>query len=99
MTGSSKRQEQPAHADGRRTEGHVMGTDDVPEQGAVMLDTVRDLVGIVVDVDGPLVRLRPGGSKATWRARLADVFPASPMQELRAKVADINALRLWDGRG
>jgi hypothetical protein len=75
-----------------------MGTGDVPEQGAVMLDTARDLVGIVVNVDGPLVRLRAGGSRATWRARLVDVFPASPMQELRAKVADINALRLREGQ-
>jgi hypothetical protein len=68
-----------------------MGTSEAPEKGAVMWDTARDRVGRVVDVDGPIVRLRPGDDGSPWRARAADLRLASPADELRLKVAEINS--------
>ncbi|MEU6174838.1 hypothetical protein ABZ832_23370 [Streptantibioticus parmotrematis] len=64
--------------------------------GAVVVDTVRDRVGVVVGDDGPgLVCLRAPGGGARWKARSADVCPAGPMDELRARVAEVNAFRTW----
>ena len=66
-----------------------------PEAGAVVLDVARDRVGVVVDVDGSVVRVRQPEGGVTWLAQRADVHPACPMDELRAKVAEINARRWW----
>lgn len=72
-----------------------MTAKEPPEVGAVVRDAARDLVGVVMAVDDRLVRLRTAGGAATWRARLADVCRACPMDELRARVAELNAYRTW----
>ncbi|PWI41120.1 hypothetical protein [Streptomyces sp. ICBB 8177] len=64
--------------------------------GAVVVDTVRERVGVVVGEDGPgLVCLRAPGGGARWKARSADVCAAGPMDESRARVAEVNAFRTW----
>ncbi|GAA1904132.1 hypothetical protein [Streptantibioticus ferralitis] len=69
-----------------------VSADYVPEVGAVVKDTTRDLVGVVVEVDGSLVRLRPAGAGGwRWRALVADVEPAGPTCEMGARAADISA--------
>ena len=72
-----------------------MTAKEPPEVGAVVWDAARDLVGVVMAVDDMLIRLRIAGGAATWRARLADIRRACPLDELRAKVAEINAWRTW----
>ncbi|MCQ4082555.1 hypothetical protein NGB36_18590 [Streptomyces sp. RB6PN25] len=72
-----------------------MTAEEPPEVGAIVWDTARDLMGVVVAVDDMLVRLRVAGGGATWRARLADVCRACPMDELRTRVTEINACHVW----
>lgn len=72
-----------------------MATAEIPETGAVVLDTARDRVGVVMYLRAGMVHLRPGGGGEPWTARLGDVCPAAPTDELRARVADANASRRW----
>ncbi|MBY8885765.1 hypothetical protein K7472_13010 [Streptomyces sp. PTM05] len=64
-----------------------------PEVGAVVRDSVRERLGVLVEVDGPVAHVRPPEGGTPWLARLADVYAACPMDELRAKVAELNARR------
>lgn len=67
----------------------------IPETGAVVLDTAQDRVGVVMFMRAGMVYLRPGGGGEPWIAQPGDVCPASPTDELRARVADANARRRW----
>jgi hypothetical protein len=72
-----------------------MATEEWPQAGTVVLDTQADRVGVVLGCNPGMVSLRPAGGGPPWNARRGDVRPASPMDELRAKVAEINARRTW----
>ncbi len=56
---------------------------------------VRDMkterVGVVIGMNAGRVSLRPAGGGAPWSALQADVRTAEPMEELRARVAEVNA--------
>ncbi len=56
---------------------------------------MRDLrtgrVGVVLGMNAGRVSLRPAGGGAPWSARHVDVRAAEPMEELRARVAEVNA--------
>jgi hypothetical protein len=67
---------------------------EIPETGSVVLDTAQNRVGVVMFLRAGMVHLRPGGSGGEpWTARLDDVCPASPTDELRTRVAEANARR------
>ncbi|GAA1891233.1 hypothetical protein [Streptantibioticus ferralitis] len=66
------------------------------EAGAVVRDVKTDRVGVVIGMNDGRVSLRPAGGGAPWSARRVDVCPAGPMEELRARVAEVNA---WSGWG
>ncbi|MDF2256402.1 hypothetical protein [Streptantibioticus ferralitis] len=72
-----------------------MATEDWPQAGAVVLDTNADRVGVVLGSNRGTVSLRPAGGGTPWNVRRDAVRPASPLDELRAKVAEINARRTW----
>jgi hypothetical protein len=56
---------------------------------------VRDMksgrVGVVLGMNAGRVSLRPAGGGAPWSVRREDVGDAEPMEELRARVAEVNA--------
>ncbi len=64
-----------------------------PEVGMVVLDTVRNRVGVVLGANPGRVSLRPAGGGEPWSARPVDVRPAAAADALRAKVAEVNAWR------
>jgi hypothetical protein len=72
-----------------------MGAAVTWQPGAVVVDTAGRRVGVVVSVEGELVRLRPGGGWEQWTAPSTALRPASATDRLRTKVADANALRRW----
>jgi hypothetical protein len=72
-----------------------MATEDWPQMGAVVLDTGTDRVGVVLGSNARTVSLRPAGGGEPWNVRRDAVRPASPLDELRARVAEINARRRW----
>jgi hypothetical protein len=72
-----------------------MPTAEIPETGSVVLDTARNRVGVVMYLRAGMVHLRPGGGGEPWTARLDDVCPASPTDELRTRVAEANARQKW----
>ena len=67
---------------------------EIPQTGAVVLDTARNRVGVVVSMREGMVHLDPGGEGETWTALPADVGAASPMDELCINVTEIN----WHAR-
>lgn len=69
--------------------------DAVPDIGALVLDVKRDLVGVVMDRQGGRVYLRPPHGGREWEADPEDVRPARAGDELRARVAEINAAGRW----
>jgi hypothetical protein len=67
----------------------------IPQIGAVVLDTAHDRVGVVADLDGPVLHIRPPEGGKPWLTQQADVQPASPTDQLQAEIAKINARRGW----
>ena len=66
---------------------------DSPGIGALMLDTRRNRVGVVMGELAGLVYLRPVGGGVEWDSRWADLEPAGEPAHarLRARVAQMNA--------
>jgi hypothetical protein len=81
--------------------GGVTGTGDTqdeegtPDVGSLVLDAKRDRVGVVMDRQGGRVYLRPPQGGREWEAAPEDVRPAKARDELRARVAEINAAGRW----
>ncbi|MFJ4869854.1 hypothetical protein [Streptomyces sp. NPDC088757] len=63
----------------------------LPGVGAVVLDTVRNLVGRVTGADGPCLRLRPLVGGVPWDVAPADLHPLTGAELLSALVAEANA--------
>ncbi|MFE5797340.1 hypothetical protein ACFQ8C_32820 [Streptomyces sp. NPDC056503] len=63
----------------------------VPEVGDLVRDTATGRVGFFVrSVSGRfLIRAVHGGTE--WEAEPCDIQPATPLRELRARAAEINA--------
>jgi hypothetical protein len=68
---------------------------EVPEVGALALDVKRDRVGVVMARQGGRVFLRPPQGGREWEALPEDVRPAQLLDELRARVAEVNAHGRW----
>ena len=69
--------------------------DGVPAVGSLVLDAKQDRVGVVMDRQGGRVYLRPPQGGREWEAAPEDVRPARAGDELRARVAEINAAGTW----
>ncbi|WP_406502835.1 hypothetical protein [Streptomyces sp. NBC_00212] len=64
-----------------------------PDTGALVLDTATGRIGIVMGHVGPCVQLRPPSGGQEWDADPDHIQAAGPIEELRAKVGQINAER------
>jgi hypothetical protein len=73
----------------------TLDEDGVPNVGSLVLDEKRDRVGVVMDRQGGRVYLRPPQGGREWEAAPEDVRPARAGDELRARVAEINAAGRW----
>lgn len=63
----------------------------VPEVGDLVRDAATGRVGFYVDSVSGRFLIRPVNGGCAWEAEPADVQPATPMRELRARAAEINA--------
>ncbi|WP_137989522.1 hypothetical protein [Streptomyces vilmorinianum] len=65
----------------------------LPEVGDLVRDTATGRVGFYVDSVAGRFLIRPvnGGVGGEWEAEPGDVQLATPMRELRARAAEINA--------
>ncbi|MFC8507455.1 hypothetical protein ACFU3J_32690 [Streptomyces sp. NPDC057411] len=63
----------------------------VPEVGDLVRDTATGRVGFYVDSVSGRFLIRPVHGGLEWEAEPADVQLATPMRELRARAAEINA--------
>ncbi|MEU2507126.1 hypothetical protein ABZ621_20800 [Streptomyces sp. NPDC007863] len=65
----------------------------VPEVGDLVRDTATGRVGFFVRSDSGrfLIRAVHGGPEAEWEAEPRDVQLATPLRELRARAAELNA--------
>ena len=72
---------------------HPPADPGVPPTGTLALDIKRDRVGVVMDTLGGRVYLRPPQGGREWEAAPEHVRPAGPAEEVRAKVAEVNACR------
>ncbi|MGP3999601.1 hypothetical protein [Streptomyces sp. 8N706] len=68
-----------------------MSDKGAPEVGTLALDAKSGRVGRVMDRQGPYVQLRPPQGGTEWEALAADVRRADANEQLRARVAEINA--------
>lgn len=62
-----------------------------PLLGALVRDTSSDRVGVVMDVRGTSVYLRPPGGGIEWTVLPEELEPADRLDELRARVGELNA--------
>ena len=69
-----------------------------PEAGALVRDTTRDRVGVVMGRHAGRVYLRPRGGGVEWTARAEELAGADENDELRARVAELNAAKGWGRR-
>ncbi|MFI8516778.1 hypothetical protein ACIGEZ_02925 [Streptomyces sp. NPDC085481] len=63
----------------------------VPEVGDLVRDTATGRVGFYVDSVAGRFLIRPVNGGCEWEAEPGDVQLATPMRELRARAAEINA--------
>ncbi|MDT9692236.1 hypothetical protein Q5762_28690 [Streptomyces sp. P9(2023)] len=63
----------------------------LPEVGDLVRDTATGLVGFYVDSVGGRCLIRPVNGGREWEADPGDVQLATPIRELRARAAEINA--------
>ncbi|MEU6976394.1 MULTISPECIES: hypothetical protein [unclassified Streptomyces] len=63
----------------------------VPEVGDLVRDTATGRVGFYVDSVSGRFLIRPVNGDCAWEAEPADVQLATPLRELRARAAEINA--------
>lgn len=66
-----------------------------PAVGAVVHDTKRDRVGVVMAIHAGRIFLRPKGGGCEWEAAGDDLCPVDPRAELRSRVRELNALSRW----
>jgi hypothetical protein len=64
--------------------------DEIPPPGSYAVDTRTDRVGKVTGADGSYVRLRPPAGGQEWDVPPEALRPAGTLEELRAKVTEIN---------
>ena len=69
--------------------------DAVPTAGELAYDSGSDRVGVVMEVKQTYALLRPPGGGLEWDVRLCHLHPADRADELRARVAELNAARRW----
>ncbi|WST44161.1 hypothetical protein OG592_07980 [Streptomyces avidinii] len=62
-----------------------------PKAGLLLVDTRTDRIGVVMGTEGPYVQLRPPAGGIEWDVPPDDLRPADAKDQLRAKVAIINA--------
>ncbi|MFF0432399.1 hypothetical protein ACFYU9_09290 [Streptomyces sp. NPDC004327] len=69
----------------------------VPEVGDLVRDGATGEVGFYVGTVAGRFLIRPVHGGHAWEAEPADVQPATPLRELRARAAEINARsrRAW----
>jgi hypothetical protein len=72
-----------------------MSDEDALEPGTLALDTKTDRVGRVMARQDGLLYLRAVTGGREWEAEPQDVRPADATDELRARVAEINADSRW----
>ena len=63
----------------------------LPEVGQLGYDSRRDLVGEVMEVKRTYAVLRPRGGGREWEVPLGHLHAAGRANELRARVAELNA--------
>ncbi|MEU6945485.1 hypothetical protein [Streptomyces sp. NPDC046332] len=63
----------------------------LPEVGDLVRDTATGRVGFYVDSVAGRFLIRPVNGGREWEAQPGDVQLATPMRELRARAAEINA--------
>ncbi|MCL6297605.1 hypothetical protein [Streptomyces kronopolitis] len=68
-----------------------MSDKKAPAVGTLTLDTRSGRVGRVMDFEGPHVQLRPPQGGIEWDARLEDLQPLNPRDNLSARLAELNA--------
>lgn len=62
----------------------------IPPTGSYAVDTRTDRVGRVMGSEGPYVQLRPPAGGTEWDVPPEALRPAGTLEELRAKVTEIN---------
>ncbi|GGX76956.1 hypothetical protein [Streptomyces hiroshimensis] len=67
----------------------------MPAVGTMVLDKRRDRVGEVMQTTPSRVFLRAFGGGREWIASLEDLEPVGVAEELRARVATVNAAQRW----
>ncbi|GHF93693.1 hypothetical protein [Streptomyces zaomyceticus] len=63
----------------------------LPEVGDLVRDTATGRVGFYMESVSGRLRIRAVHGGTEWEAEPADVLPATPLRELRARAAEINA--------
>ncbi|WP_426363663.1 hypothetical protein [Streptomyces sp. E-08] len=63
----------------------------LPEVGDLVRDTATGRVGFYVESVSGRLRIRAVHGGGEWEAEPLDVQPATPLHELRARTAEINA--------
>ncbi|MEV4947487.1 hypothetical protein [Streptomyces sp. NPDC053755] len=63
----------------------------LPEAGDLVRDAATGRVGFYLDSVAGRCLIRPVDGGRAWEAEPADVQPATPLRELRARAAEINA--------
>ncbi len=67
----------------------------VPAVGELAYDSRADRVGVVMEVKRTYALLRPPGGGLEWDVQPEHLHPADRMDELRARVAELNAASRW----
>jgi len=68
---------------------------EIPSVGELAYDGRSDRVGLVMELKAAYVLLRPPGGGREWDVPLGYVHPADQADELRARVAELNAASRW----
>ena len=68
---------------------------DLIAKGTLVHDKRRDRVGVVMDRRHGRLQLRPAAGGCEWDARPEDVEIADRGDELRSRVAELNAASRW----
>lgn len=63
--------------------------------GELGYDSGADRVGVVMEVKTTCALLRPCGGGCEWEVPLGCLHPADHVDELRARVAELNAASRW----
>ncbi|MGV4984454.1 hypothetical protein ACVB8X_03270 [Streptomyces sp. NRAIS4] len=72
-----------------------MTAQDVPEVGTLAVDTGNDRLGKAMGTVGSYVQLHPPGGGIEWDVPPHALREATTVDELRAKVREVNVSRRW----